>query len=228
MRITELILYTNTLEKEQGFYQEVLGFDLTDSSADSFSIRIGWSKLTFQRSEKKHRYHYCFLIPRNKLQEGVDWLKKRLDIIEIEPGQFVQRFESWNANSVYFYDGSGNIAEFIVRHDLDNDSNTSFSSSDILCVNEIGMPTKNVEALNEQLENQMNSPFWKGDLKRFATNGTQEGLFLLPNYQLKPIWFPVDLPIEPTPFEAVISTDKGVFDLTYQQEILTIKKKESN
>lgn len=221
MKIKELTLFTHQLEKEKAFYHETLGFQFIEVNSDKFSVQIGQTKLIFLASNQRHRYHYCFLIPANQLKESIRWLKERLSIIEIEPGKVVQRFESWNADSVYFYDGSGNIAEFIVRYDLKNDAATEFGLSSVLCVNEIGMPVKNVAAINTQLETQLNSIFWKGDIERFATNGTQEGLFLLPNYEMKKEWFPTNLAVEPSPFSAVIEQENKTYAIKFSNEELT-------
>ncbi|MFT4758703.1 MAG: catechol-2,3-dioxygenase [Saprospiraceae bacterium] len=112
-------------------------------NSDSSSVQAGQTKLIHQQSRVDYTYHYCFLIPSNQLANSINWLKARLNIVEIEPGRIVQRFESWNADSVYFYDGSGNLAEFIVRYDLKNEGAGKFDLFNLLCVNEIGMPVSN-------------------------------------------------------------------------------------
>ena len=58
----------------------------------------------------------------------------------------------------------------------------------------------------------------KGDLKRFGTNGSQEGLFLLPNYELKEIWFPTSLILKPVPFEIQIENNEKKYDFEYKNE----------
>jgi len=78
MKFRKLKLYTNKLELEKRFYSEVLGFQITYKSSDSFSVKIGWSELTFEKSEIENKYHYCFLIPSNKLNEALEWLEKEL------------------------------------------------------------------------------------------------------------------------------------------------------
>ena len=224
MIIKELTLFSKKIKQEENFYNKTLGFEITEKQKDKFSVKIGQSKLTFQESNQHHQYHYCFLIPRNKLNEGIQWLKKRLQLIDIENGRVIQRFESWNADSVYFYDGSGNLAEFIVRYDLENNSDLPFEISDILGVNEIGMPVQNVETMNDQLEKELNTRFWKGDKKRFGTNGTQEGLFLLPNYKVKKNWFPTSLKVTPSPFDAIIVNKNRTYKINFENEKLNIAK----
>jgi catechol-2,3-dioxygenase len=218
MIIKELKLFTNKLTIQKYFFENVLGFSIINNNNQRFSIQIGHTKLTFEKSNRNHKYHYCFLIPSNKLDESITWLNKRLEIIKIENDSIKQKFESWNAESVYFYDGARNLAEFIVRYDLKNNNSDEFDQSQIISVNEIGMPTSNVKKINTALEEQLHTKFWKGDLQRFGTNGTQNGLFLLVNNQIKKNWFPTTLNTESTPFEATIIVKNKSYQIKFEKE----------
>jgi len=220
MKFKKLNLYTNKLESLFKFYAEILGFEIVEQKTNSFSVKAGWTELSFKKSDKEHVYHYCFLIPANKLEQALAWMEDRIDIVEIEPGRKTQNFASWNADSFYFYDTGGNIAEFIVRYDLGNSTDTDFNISDVLGVNEIGMPTSNVKRINEQLENELKTEFWKGNLTRFGTNGSEEGIFLLVNYNLKHIWYPTSIPILPEPFEAVMENKGQKYKVVFKSEQL--------
>ena len=121
MKIKEILLFTNELPKQKFFYKNILGFDLLTETKNEFSLQVGWTILKFKYSPEPYKYHYCFLIPSNKLEEAIIWLKKRLTIISTNDNP-VHHFESWNAHASYFYDGAGNLAEFIVRHDLKNEN----------------------------------------------------------------------------------------------------------
>lgn len=225
MKIKDLFLYTNKFESEKRFYSEILGFKIHKETIDSFTLKIGWSKLTFIKSDKAYKYHYCFLIPSNKISEAMAWMENRTTVLDIENGRKTQRFETWNADSFYFYDASGNVAEFIVRHDLKNHSLKSFSLEDVVCVNEIGLPTTSIEASNTFLEKELDSYFWKGDKLNFGTNGTQEGLFLLPNYTTRTKWFPTNVTVAPSPFRAVIENNNMLYNFEFLNENIIIKKK---
>jgi catechol 2,3-dioxygenase-like lactoylglutathione lyase family enzyme len=218
MKFKKLKLYTNKLESELKFYSETLGFEILEQKPNSFSVKVGWSELSFEKSEKEYKYHYCFLIPANKLNEALKWMEKRTEIVNIENGSKIQNFESWNADSFYFYDASGNIVEFIVRYDLKNYDNSDFDISKVLGVNEMGMPTANVKQTSDKLYNELKIEYWKGDIERFGTNGTQEGIFLLPNYNLKDIWFPTTIKIKPEPFEAIIENGEKEYHIEYRNE----------
>lgn len=117
MKFKEIKLYTDNLEQMFMFYTETLGFEIVEKQDDFFIIKAGWTQLSFEISSQKHLYHYCFLIPSNKLNEAIVWAEQRLDVIEIKEGIKTQVFDTWNAESFYFYDTSGSITEFIVRYD---------------------------------------------------------------------------------------------------------------
>ena len=221
MKILQLKLYTDKLEQEKKFYSETLGFKLLEETSNHFTVKTGWTELTFEQSKNSHLYHYCFLIPSNQLNQALEWIKKRVLIIDIENGRKIQNFETWNADSFYFYDASGNIAEFIVRHDLKNECNSDFNISNVLGINEIGLPTLDITKTNRLLQEQLGTKFWKGDLKRFGTNGSQEGLFLLPNYKIKETWFPTAFKIKPEPFQALIQNKGRKYYLDFKSETIT-------
>lgn len=205
MNIEKLQLYTNKLEAQRRFCTEVLGLKELCFSDSSFTVQVGWSELTFHTSNSPHGYHYCFLIPSNKLEEALSWMEKRMEIFKIEGDRKIQFFESWNARSFYFIDPSGNLGECIARYDLNNESNSDFDRNSLLCVNEIGCPTQDVQKMSTDLNDLLGTQNWRGDLERFGTVGTQEGLFLVPNYSIKKEWFPSNQPIIPEPFEIEVT-----------------------
>ena len=51
MKITELKLFTNQLEKQKEFFLKVLGFEFLDETENEFCLKIGWSKLRFVKSK---------------------------------------------------------------------------------------------------------------------------------------------------------------------------------
>ena len=200
-----------------------MGFDVINQIKDSFTVNIGWSELTFIKSASQHIYHYCFLIPSNKLREAQNWVKERVELIEIQKGKYIQNFEDWNAGSFYFYDASGNIVEFITRYDLKNESPKEFDKSSILAISEIGLPTNNIEKANSTLNNILGTQLWKGNLERFAAHGDQNGLILLPNYTIKDIWFPTNKKLQPEPFNTFVETTDVSVWIQYKNEILSSK-----
>lgn len=77
------------------------------------------------------------------------------------------------------------------------------------------MGTNEIEKTNQQLESHIGAKFWKGNLKRFAANGDQEGLFLLPNYDIKNTWFPTEVIIKPNPLTAVIENESIIYNFQF-------------
>lgn len=215
MKIKELTLYTNKIAEQKHFFETILGFTVHQENSDIFWIQVGWTKFCFKRSYECYLYHYCFLIPGNKLQEALGWVESKVEIIEAEENGKVVFFDTWNAHSFYFYDGVGNIAECIVRHDLQNHSDKPFSITDFLCVNEIGLGTDNISKTNQQLEDHFGTPFWRGDKARFAANGSQEGLFLMPNYRVKETWFPTEIAIEPNPLIGIVENERRFYNFQF-------------
>lgn len=225
MKIKKLKLYTNDIAAQTNFYDKSLGFKAINKSEEQVSFRIGNSILSFEKSDQDYKYHYCFLIPSNKLNESIAWLEKRLKLIKSEDNNIIQDYKSWNAHSIYFYDGTGNVVEFIVRHDLRNKTSEDFNHSQIISINEIGLVTTNIKSINETLEKKLNTKFWKGDLTRFGTNGDQNGLFLLINNELKKYWFPTEVKTEVSPFEAKVEVDGNIFNIDFIDGALSINLK---
>jgi hypothetical protein len=224
MKIKELTLFTNKLSEQKDFLCKTFGFNLIEEEESEFTVQIGDTKLTYEESESEFIYHYCFLIPSNKLNESITWLQERLEIISYENGRIIEpASKEWNADSLYFYDSTGNILEFIARYDLKNHSpEGEFDVSQILSVNEIGMPANDISVLNETLEKKMNSKLWTGNLIRFGANGTQEGLFIMVNYNIKKTWFPTDLLPIPAPFHGHFESEGRDYQLKYEGEKLSI------
>ncbi len=216
MQIKKIVLYSNEIEKQFHFYKNTLGFDVIRVSRDLISFKAGNTIINFEKSEIDHKYHYCFLIPSNKLNEAKIWLEQRVALIKIEGERVIEQHTYWNAEAVYFYDGTGNVVEFIVHHDLDNKIKEAFDVSKIISINEIGVPSEDIPATNRILEKKLNSLFWKGNYTHFGTNGNQEGLFLLVNYTLKKTWFPTAVKIEQSPFNASISINNKLFNVIYK------------
>jgi len=222
MRIRTLTLFSNDLDSQKSFYQNTLGIGIQDEASDSFSVNIGWSRLKFERSKEKYHYHYCFLLPSNQFADAFKWFRDNLEIITLD-GESKFDFEDWNAKSFYFYDGNNNVAECIVRYDLNNPSTQNFDITNLLCVNEIGMASTNTRSHNEILEKSLKSRFWKGNFERFATNGNDEGLFLLVKNDVKKTWFPTSVPTEASPFKVEIESDNKLYHLSYSNQELYIE-----
>ena len=218
MKILDLTLNTNNIEAQKQFHRSVFDHKFVNESNTHFTMQVGWTKLTFRQSAESHLYHYCYLIPSNKLASAIKWLDGKVDLIETN-GSVIHDHDHWNAKAIYFYDGDGNIGEFIVRYDLDNAVDDEFSYNDILCINELGAPSRNPRKLNMFLQEKLGTTIWKGDLNRFAVNGDQEGMFLLLNNEVKDKWYPTNLFPQSSPFEVQIINSEQIFNLSFDGNV---------
>lgn len=190
MRIAEIQLETHLLDDLKRFYTEVLELKLVESRKRHFTIAAGDSKIRFSRADRDEEpfYHFAFSIPNNQLSQAKKWLESRVDLIH-KDGKTDFRFESWNADAIYFYDPAGNILEFIAHHSLSNASETPFSSKNILSICEIGYPAENVRLFSDCIKEELKVSLWDGDEQNFAAVGDAEGRFII--VPVDRPWFPV-------------------------------------
>lgn len=224
MRIRELQLFTTNLEKTKSFYTDILAFQLIDETSNQFSLQIGWTRLTFVQSKKEHIYHFSFLVDKSLFENAFEWMKNRVEILQTKNDEQIAFFENWNAKSFYFYDGGNNLVELITHQNIDYKSTEEFTEHSILGVSEIGLPTLDIKSMNQIIEENTTSKFWKGDFEIFGTNGSDEGKILLPNYAIKKTWFPTDIAIQDNPFELVIENNHQKFLLNFKDNNLKISQ----
>ena len=152
MNLDHIEILSHDLNATKRFYEQALGLTIVSQDAESLTIKIGSSLLTFKDGTAKPKavYHLAFNIPQNKLSEAIEWSENRIELIKQEEAVLIANFESWNANAVYFYDNNGNLLEFIARKDLDNAKTEAFSSNQLLNISEIGIVTDNPATLGEK------------------------------------------------------------------------------
>lgn len=193
MKILEIALQTDNIKETETFYTETIGLQLVSKQQNTISFVAGQSKLTFIKSEKLNpKYHFAFNIPNNKLHEAIDWAKLKLSLIENPENGIIANFESWNANSIYFYDNNNNIVEFIARFDLDNTSEQPFDISLIESISEIGIVTDKPIELAEALIASDGFNYFNKSTKseKFAALGNDNGLFIIVETDRK--WYPTE------------------------------------
>ena len=187
MILQEIRLQTNRLFPLYHFYKNVLELRVTDDSDAHFTIHAGLSKLIFEKTKDPLSYpdyHFAFNIPSNQIQGAHGWLKERTELLWIEDYKSdIADFTNWNAQSVYFLDPAGNIAELIARADLNDIINEPFSAKHIRNVSEIGLvfPEKDFQRSIEQLLKDHNLQYFSKQppLEKFGAIGDDEGLFII-------------------------------------------------
>lgn len=188
MKIEEITLFTNQIEKQKQFYQNVLDLDLVFNSEDRITFKTGNSLLSFQYKKDVKAAHFAFNIPSNKIDDALVWLKKRVTILPDGEAD-ISNFESWNAKAIYFYDADNNIVECIARQDLNIESVVEFSSKSILSISEIAIATTNISKIYEAISSIKPIPVFDGNFNRFCALGNHEGLFILIDKTVK-TWHP--------------------------------------
>jgi catechol-2,3-dioxygenase len=217
MKITNLELHTQNLYEMKKFYTEVLELPLLEDTIDRFSVAAGETILSFHLSEKKHQYHFAFNIPNNKLNTAIQWLTSRVNLIPYED-EHVIHFESWNADSLYFEDPSGNILEFIARYNLHNKKQGSFSYLDILNISEIGLPVDNVLKMVDSMSSSFGVTTWRPPSETFSTIGDENGLIIAVSKGRK--WFMSEIIAEYHPLKMNIETGETQ-ELSHEGYIFT-------
>ncbi len=222
MQILELTIYSEDLFSQKSFYNDLLGFEVSEESETSFSIQAGVTKLIFIASNQFTPYHFAINIPNNQLFDAIKWMKsKGIPLLKDGNNEIID-FEWIHARSIYFYDKDNNIVELIARKKLNNQSSRPFSMSNFLEVSEIGLPNQNIEKIFSLL-NPLGIKLFAGNLERFAMLGNEQGMFLAVNTTIKDDWIPTGDKIEPSEFRALIKL-KNLHLIEYKNnEIVSLK-----
>jgi len=185
MKVKKLNLQTAYLKTLQEFYSSVLELPIDQPDEKKIDIKIGDSDLIFtETTTGEPFYHYAINIPANKIEEAKAWLSNKVKLLWMDDYKNdIADFVNWHAKSVYFYDPAGNIVEVIARFDLQNSVNQTFSSSQFLSLNEVGLvfTDENFEkeittlAHSYSLSNFDKQP----PLPKFRAMGDDEGLFVI-------------------------------------------------
>lgn len=155
------------LEEMREFYAGRIGLGVRERGADRLVLAAGPSEIVFVREEHagegaKPFYHFAFNIPQNKILAAREWQLARSPLVptperlrDRDYPDDVRHFPHWNAHSVFFFDPAWNIVEYIARHDLKNDAPGGFTTTDLLCISEIGFvveqPNEHARALHAAL-----------------------------------------------------------------------------
>jgi len=190
MNVIYLELLTTNLQAQRDFYSDVLELPVKLSDT-RLEVKAGKTDLIFTRAQPDFNgaYHFAFNIPENQLPAAKEWITSRTPLLHDETGMNEFESKSWNSHSVYFKDATGNVLEFIARHNLKNVVEGDFDSSQILNISEIGLPSEDVIAFAGELCSKLNlSVFEQEPSETFTPVGDDNGLFILPIKNR--IWIP--------------------------------------
>lgn len=210
MRIHELELLTADLAAQHGFYAELLGLAVAEQSADTLTLAVGATRLTFRQAPPGWHdvYHFAFTIPENRFDEAKVWLEERTALRPDTTGRDTFHFENWNADAVYFTDAAGNIGELIARHTLASATDHPFTPRDMRAVSEIGLATDDVPATVAMLCADLSLAPYGAPGDEFAAVGDAEGLLIV--VRRGRLWFSEPgMPAAALPTRVAIATDAG-------------------
>ncbi len=190
MNIQRIELLTVDLEAQKDFYTNILELP-TEPTSSRLLVKTGTTELLFTQAPSGFdgAYHFAFNIPENQYFAAKQWASGRFALLRDKNGKEDFASQSWNSDSFYFRDLAGNVLEFIARHNLQNATEGSFNSSQILNVSEIGLPSENVIEFTNELCRRLDlSVFKQEPNENFTPVGDEEGLFILPVKDR--IWMP--------------------------------------
>ena len=216
MKIDQIQIKTNDIQKTKAFYQNILGLFILENDQNSIMFQAGTSILKFvEDTDFNSIYHFAFNIPENQLEEAIQWCKDKVDLIVLEDKSVVTHFKNWNAHSLYFFDHNGNLLEFIARHELSNEQVGEFNSASILSISEIGIVTESPLELGNKLIEEHGLHFFTQNTNtdKFAAIGDHEGLLILvqPNRN----WYPTQIPSESNPTEITLEHNESILNLKF-------------
>ncbi|MCM3341036.1 VOC family protein [Paenibacillus sp. MER TA 81-3] len=209
MKIQEIRLHTSDLQNIKRFYSQVLGLPIMHEHGGGITFQAGASQLTFVHNNEAEAgrpfYHFAFNITESKIEQCVEWLKRKQAAIHCIEGKDIQHLSHWNAHAVYLYDPAGNLIEFIARHngqDREAGESASFGVPDIQCISEIGLPVEDVPEAAAVLKERYGADVYIAAYPLFAPLGNEEGLLILCSTQRK--WFGTDKYAAIHPIEIVL------------------------
>lgn len=217
MQISEVHLLTDSLSQTEFFYKEQLGFKIVEQTDELLCFEVGVSRLWFHQSEtvKKPVYHFAFDIPENQLEEGLEWVKSKAELIPYEDNKYIVDFKNWNAKSFYFYDNNGNILEGIVRYDLLNICNEPFGGNSFLKISEIGFAVEDVLPFCDEINFMYGTDFFEKQPKKenFSVLGDDHGLFIVSSENRN--WYPTNHKAKSFWTKVIFELNNQVFQLTF-------------
>lgn len=216
MKIKEIELLSKNLAEALKFYSEVLNFETLESSDEKISLKAGDSILTFKKTSAENPvYHFAFDIPNNKLEESLQWLSQRVDLIEFQ-GSPVIDFPNWGAKSLYFHDNSGNVLEFIARFENDNKNFTEFDSSSIVSISEIAFVTNEVINLATDIKENHGLSYFERQIPHedFSVIGDDNGLFILVKSSRN--WYPTSVKVQIFPIKVIYENAGNISQIDYK------------
>lgn len=209
MKLLTIELDTADLLGTREFYTQRLDLPVIAESADSFTVQVGWTQLTFRSVTKPVApYHFAINVPAGMLELCMHWFSLRYMDTQAE-GRTIAEFPDWKARSAYFPDNNGNILEFIARRDLPSvDANLTVGDL-FQCISELGIVTPCVVKTTYQLAKHFGvKRFSKSKpMHDFAALGDDNGLFIVSKEDRK--WLFTNIPAAINNYRVTFESEPG-------------------
>ena len=163
---------------------------------------IGETELVFRGGPGEPFYHFAFLVPGNRFDAALEWIRERAELLpDRVSGEVVFDFDNWEALACYFHDPAGNIVELIAHRGIDESAvEGAFSASELVGLSELGL-VGDKRALVAELGG-LGLELWDGELEdgvRLAFVGEKARTFILSPEGRG--WLPTGRPAEAHPYE---------------------------
>ena len=104
--IRELELASADLKRTLEFYAGALQLKVVDTEPGKLAFQLGDTKLVFvdtkgvesegaESEGAEPVYHMAFDIPRNQLQEALNWMAARVEVLLLPDGGRIMNFSNW-------------------------------------------------------------------------------------------------------------------------------------
>lgn len=207
MRITEVRLPAHELTGQRRLYGELLGLPVVAESAAELQFQVGQTRLIFEASlAPVVAQHFAINIPGNQFEAAADWLARRVPLLSDEQGATRFEFHEWQAQSVYFRDAAGHLAELIARRSVDATQPGPFGSASLLNVSEVGVVTDDPARVAAELAAHGLRPY-RSSSPDFIPVGDEQGLLIV--VRAGRGWFPVGEAAASGSFSAQLTRPDG-------------------
>lgn len=220
MRITTVALAVSDLTVAADFFERTLELPVERMPQDA-RVQLGSTTLVLRGAASDEfgafgshgpagtrAHHLAITVPSNKFAAAKEWVAARVELLHSEGADEFECSPFWDARSVYFGGPDGMVLELIVRRELDNATSGPFTSSDLLCVSEVGIAVPNVLATAGALASEHGITPYGGDGPQFAPVGDVNGLLILVSPG-RP-WFPTTTRIaDVADIEVTVADDRG-------------------
>ncbi|MDF2627604.1 MAG: bleomycin resistance protein [Symbiobacteriaceae bacterium] len=167
----------------KSFYAGTLQMPVIEESADSFTVQIGASTLSYRRSDSPAFYHLAFLLAPGAFEEMKVRLTAAPGLMADTEGTVLFTSDQWTANHFYFEDPDRNILEIL------GTTAGETGAAPWARIGEVGLPVPNLAGFVSQIGHLVSTEL-PPESETFQFYGDDHGVLVLVR-EGRP-WFPTD------------------------------------